>query len=120
MMTDEGTLEEYHGLQIEHSANGNFRISQPLLIDRIIASIPSMKDARSSKTPASPGITLPKDIRGEPRKETWHYRSVIGMLNFLVTCSHPELSFSVHQCVLDSAMPPLTHTNKPSNESFDT
>ena len=66
-------------------------MSHPLLLQRIIDAIPSMHNVRSSKTPAAPGTILIKDVDGEPRKETWLYRSVIGMLNFLVTCTHPEL-----------------------------
>lgn len=85
-------------LQIEHGADGSFRISQLMLVDRIIESIPSMINASSSKTPALPGTTLTNDTDDEPRKETWNYRSIIGTLNFLVTRSHPELSFSAHQC----------------------
>ena len=108
-MTDEGSLEEYLGLQIEHGENGKFRVSQPMLITRIVEAIPSMKDALSSKTPASPGIILTKDIGGEPRKESWNYRSVVGMMNFLVTCSHPELAFAVHQVARFSNNPTHQH-----------
>ena len=97
-MTDEGTMEEYLGILITHGEDGSFRMSQPHLIDRIIESIPGMKDARSATTPASAGVTLTKDEIGEPRKEHWNYRSVIGMLNYLVNCTHPEMSFAVHQC----------------------
>ena len=97
-MTDEGSLEEYLGLQIDHKSDGLFRVSQPFLIDRIIDTIPSMKDAQSSKTPASPGTVLTKDTEIEPRKEAWNYEFIVGMLNFLVNCTHSELSFAVHQC----------------------
>ena len=97
-LTDEGTLEEYLGLQIKQYNDGSFRVSQPMLIDRIVDSIPGMNDARSAKSPAISGAVLTKDEYGESRLEHWNYRSVIGMLNYLVNCSHPELSFAVHQC----------------------
>ena len=97
-LTDEGTLEEYLGLQIKHYDDGSFRVSQPMLINRILATIPGMKEARSAKSPAISGAVLSKDEDGESRLEHWNYRSVIGMLNYLVNCSHPELSFAVHQC----------------------
>ena len=97
-LTDEGTLEEYLGLQIKHYDDGSFRVSQPMLINRILATIPGMKEARSAKSPAVSGAVLSKDEDGELRQEHWNYRSVIGMLNYLVNCSHPELSFAVHQC----------------------
>ena len=97
-MTDEGNMEEYLGILITHGKDKSFRMSQPFLIDRIIASIPGMTDARSASTPAVAGEILNKDIGGELRKEHWNYRSVIGMLNYLVNCTHPEMSFAVHQC----------------------
>ena len=96
VLTDEGSMEEYLGIMISHSDDGSYRMSQPLLIDRIIESIPGMSDARSSKTPACSSIVLTKDAEGESRKEKWNYRSVIGMLNYLVNCTHPEMSFAVH------------------------
>ena len=38
--TDEGSMESYLGLQFTHNEDGSFRVAQPLLIDRIIDSIP--------------------------------------------------------------------------------
>ena len=106
--TDEGTLEQYLGLKIEQNKQ-TFRVTQPMLIDRIIASVPSMKDAKSAKSPAVTGQVLTKDDGGEPRKESWNYRSVVGMLNYLVTCTHPELSFAVHQCARFCSAPKRSH-----------
>ena len=51
-LTDEGSMEEYLGIKIDQSTDGSFRMSQSYLIDRIIESVPSMTDARSSKSPA--------------------------------------------------------------------
>ena len=97
-LTDKGTMEEYLGIQIDHNDDGSFRMSQPFLIERIINFIPGMAKARSTKSPACSSIVLTKDIEGEPRKEQWNYRAIIGMLNYLVNCTHPELAFTVHQC----------------------
>ena len=41
---------------------------------------------------------ISKNEDGELRRESWNYGSVIRMLNYLVHCSHPDLSFAVHQC----------------------
>ena len=107
--TDEGTMEECLGLQFTHNADGSFRVSQPLLIDRIIDSIPGIRDARSAKSPAAATTILTKDEGGSPRKDNWHYRSVIGMLNYLVSCSHPELAYSVHKYTRFSEDPKRSH-----------
>ena len=39
----------------------------------------------------------------------WNYRSVIGMLNYLVNSTHPELGFAVHQCARFCADPKRSH-----------
>ena len=61
---------------------------QPYLIDRMIDSVPGMKDIRNTTTPASAGFILTKDVNGEAKKDNWNYRSVIGMLNYLVNCTY--------------------------------
>ena len=96
-MTDEGTMEEYLGILFTHNEDkGSFRMSQPHVINRIIDFIPGMKDVRRATTPAQPGEVLTKDENGEARREDWNYRSIIGMLNFLVNCTHPEMVYAVH------------------------
>ena len=107
-ITDEGNMEEYLGIQLEHTAS-TIRMSQPLLIKRIIDAIPGMSKAHPVKTPAVPSVILTKDVNGPERREKWHYRSVIGMLNFLVNSTHPELAYAVHQCARFCNNPKLSH-----------
>jgi hypothetical protein len=108
-LTDEGTMETYLGIQIDKHENGGFTMSQPYLIDRIIGSIQGMKDAKVCKSPASSTVTLTKDVDGEGRKEEWHYRSVIWMLNYLVNSTQPDLAYAVHQCARFSNDPKRSH-----------
>ena len=68
-----------------------------------------MDNARGAKSPATTGSVLTKDPTGEPRAEHWHYRSVIGMLNYLVDCTHPELAYAVHQCARFANDPKRIH-----------
>ena len=107
-ITDEGEMEEYLGIKLEHTGD-QIRMSQPLLINRIIEAIPGMSKANPTKVPAAPSIILTKDQAGPPRKEKWHYRSVIGMLNFLVNSTHPELAYAVHQCARFCDNPKHSH-----------
>ena len=97
-LTDEGTMEEYLGIMISHNDNGSYHMSQPLLTKRIVQSVPGMADTRVFKIPACSSIIITKDVAGESRKEQWNYRSFIGMLNYVINCTHPEMSFVVHQC----------------------
>ena len=53
-------MDEYLGIKLEHSGN-QIRMTQPLLIDRIIEAIPRMKMANPSNIPAHPSVILTKD-----------------------------------------------------------
>ena len=92
-MTDEGTMEEYLEILINHNKDGLFRISQPFLIDRVIHLFPVMKDARIAYTSVVASKFLTKDEEGKCRKEDWSYRSVIRIPRSLVNYTHPKISF---------------------------
>ena len=102
-------MEEYIGILITHNVDGTYMMSQPHLIDRIISSVPSMKDARSATTSVAAGSILTKDLDGEKIKEHWRYRSLIMILNYLVNCTHLEISCAVHQCAEFCNDPKLCH-----------
>ena len=114
-MTDEGTMEAYLGLHIDKTKKGEFTISQPFLIDRIINAIPGIDNAKISKIPAATDQILTKDLHGKERKDNWHYRSIIGMLNYLVNYPQPELAYSVHQCARFCAEPRHIHEQAVKN-----
>lgn len=90
-------MEEYLGIKLEHSGN-SICMSQPFLINRIIEAIPGMNKVHPVSYPGLPSVILTKDEVGPDRQEYWNYRSLIGILNFLVNSTHPELAYSVHQC----------------------
>ena len=72
-------------------------MSQPNLINRIIEAIPGMDKANPKSIPMSPNTVLTKYKSGKERQETWNYRFLLGILNYLVNTTHPELVYSVHQ-----------------------
>ena len=73
-------------------------MSQPNLINCIIEVIPGMDKANPKSIPMSPNTVLTKDKYGKERQEIWNYRSIIGILNYLVNSTHPEFAYSVYQC----------------------
>ena len=68
------------------------------MIEGIIDLIPGVRHANPANYPTLSSVILTKDEHGEKRKENWHYRSLVGMLNFFTNSSHPELAYTVHQC----------------------
>ena len=44
-----------------------------------------------------------------PHKKAWNYCSVVGMLLYLASNSHPDIAFAVHQCAQFSHCPQASH-----------
>ena len=94
-LADEGDLSAYLGIDITKSNNETWTLSQPFLIDRIINALNLENDSKVHDTPATEILT--SDKNGEPFAESWHYRSVQGMLTYLAGSTRPDIQFAVHQ-----------------------
>ena len=70
---------------------------QPSFINRIINDVPGMDKANAKSIPMSHNTIFTEDKNGKERSEKWNHRSLIGILNYLVNTTHPELAYSVHQ-----------------------
>jgi hypothetical protein len=110
-ITDEGTLNDYLGVQVEHMTDGTIKLSQPHLIQQIIDDIGFNERTTSKPTPAASTVRLHRDLHGEERREKWHYRSIIGKLNFLEKSTRPDIAYAVHQCARFSNDPKMSHEN---------
>jgi hypothetical protein len=108
-MTDEGALSDYLGVKIEQLPNGLIKLSQPLLIQQILDDLGFNERTGTKNTPASSSVKLNRDVHGKPYDEHWHYRSVIGKLNFVEKSTRLDLAYSVHQCARFSADPKESH-----------
>ena len=65
-------------------------------------------DAHPKLTPIGKPL-LCKDLDGTPRKNIWNYRAAVGMLNYLLQTSQPEIGMAVHQCARYNTIPMLSH-----------
>ena len=54
-------------------------------------------------------VILTKDVDGKPRRQSWNYRSAIGMLNYLASTTRPVVLFSVHQAAKYCSNPKRSH-----------
>lgn len=116
ILTDEGDIDKFLGIEIKHHADGSFEISQPHLITRILKLL-RLDENNEWKTSTNgrqlPGekIILHKDENGNPRKYElhWNYRTAIGMLTYLQGNSRPDISVHVHQCARFSINPRRSH-----------
>jgi hypothetical protein len=108
-VTDEGDISDYLGVKVTHLDDGTMTLTQPHLIDQIISDLGLKANTKTKDLPALSSRILNKDIDGQPFKEDWSYRSIVGKLNFLEKSTRPDLAYAVHQCARFSHDPKESH-----------
>ncbi|KAL7561623.1 hypothetical protein ACA910_001491 [Epithemia clementina (nom. ined.)] len=86
-------------------------LTQPHLIDSIIKNLQLQANSQVRDTPALSTVILHKDEQGKHMNQQaeFHFRSVIGKLNFLEKSTRPDISYAVHQCARFSQAPKESH-----------
>ena len=80
---DQGDIGDFLGIQVTRFPDGSIQLTQPQLIDTIIKDLHLQSGSNMKKTSAVPNNPLHKDTDGPDMTPYFHYRSVIGKLNFL-------------------------------------
>ena len=109
-ITDEGNIEDFLGVNIERRDDGSVKLSQPHLIKQIISDL--KMDAHNLKikdTPAASSKILSKFPKSQDFDRSFHYRSVIGKLNYLEKCTRPDIAYAAHQCARFTENPKVEH-----------
>ena len=96
------------GISIDRGTAGKVTLTQTGLIDRILSVI-DMDTCSHKYTPAEK-LPLGKDETGDPCREDWKYRSVVGILFYLAGISRPNIAYVVHQCAR------FSHNHKHAHE----
>jgi hypothetical protein len=106
-LTDEGELSDYLGVNISRADDGSLHLSQPRLIESILADL--RLDA-TSKIIATPAMDKLKSCETDDAFDNhFDYRSIIGKLNFLEKSTRPDIAFATHQCARYCSFPQATH-----------
>ena len=106
---DQGDVGDFLGIRIKKKKDGSIHLSQPQLIDSIIQDLHLQPGSNSKSTPSVTSTLLHKDTDGPDMQPEFHYRSVIGKLNFLEKSTRPDISVSIHQCARFSEAPKKSH-----------
>ncbi len=107
VLTSEGTVGAYLGIDIHRTTDGYLELILPGLITKIISACGLQDQSAEHLTPSTTILT--SDLSGPPREHTWNYRSLIGMLNYLATSTRPDITFAVHQCARFTTNPRHIH-----------
>ena len=110
-ITVEGTLEDFLGIRMDRQDDVTIHMHQPQLIKQILNDLKLEASKLNPKpTPMVSSRILKRHQSSIPHDESFHYRSVVGKLNYLEKGSRPDLSYSVHQCARFTSHPKVEHS----------
>ncbi len=109
----EGDISDFLGVNIQCHNDGTVHLTQPHLIDSILEELGLQADSAKSKaTLAASSKLLGRHDNAPPHdEESFHYRHIIGKLNYLEKSTRPDISYATHQCAHFSANPKQPHAD---------
>ena len=109
-ITEEGDIQDFLGINISKSEDGRIHLSQPHLIDQILKDLKMDIDNLTTKeTPCKISEVLRANVNGKKFDNSFHYRSVIGKLNYLEKGTRSDISYITHQCTRFTEQPMDIH-----------
>jgi len=100
-MQSVGLDMDFLGVKIEKKVGPDGQptilLTQPHLIDSILMDLPLDHETTWFK-PTPMSSSRIRHSGSKPFNKYFHYQSVIGLLEYLLACSRPELAYLVHQC----------------------
>jgi hypothetical protein len=109
-ITHQPFVKDFLGVRVQRTEEGKVILSQPQLIKSILSDLGLKKNSNSRSIPALSSKILHRHIDSPCHNEKWHYRSVIGKLNYLEKSTRPDIAYAVHQCARFAADPKEEHT----------
>jgi hypothetical protein len=101
VLTDEGDINKFLGIEIKEISKNKFKLSQPFLIKQIVNLLGLGQNEFDVHTKTKITLVgtplLNKDLEGKPHKKDWKYCTAIGMLTYLQGNTRPEISMTIHQ-----------------------
>jgi len=109
-VTEEGDIEDFLGVNIDRVDDDTYHLSQPHLIEQILRDLNlDGENVQTKETPAPLSRVLGAHKSSPEFDGHFHYRSVIGKLNYLEKCSRPDIAYATHQCARFSSDPRKEH-----------
>jgi len=109
-VTEEGDIEDFLGVNIDQVDDETFHLSQPHLIEQILRDLNlNGENAQAKETPSPMSRALGAHESSPVFYGHFHYRSVLGKLNYPEKCSCPNIAYATHQCARFSSDPRKEH-----------
>jgi Reverse transcriptase (RNA-dependent DNA polymerase) len=111
VITTEPMVSDFLGVKVTRDVSTkSYSLTQPHLIQSILSDLGLNKESTTRPVPALSSVILQRYDDSPPHSESWHYRSVIGKLNYLEKCTRPDLAYAVHQCARFAHDPKEKHS----------
>ena len=91
-----GDVDDYLGINFKRCTDGSIKLTQPHLTQQIIDEIKLSDRLVNKETPAAPSKIMRRSENEPKFNNRFHYRRIIGKLNFLEKGSHPDIAYAVH------------------------
>ena len=98
--TDKGEADRYLGVKIK-SEDRKMTLKQPQLIKRIIELL-KLTEANLKETQVVKLLLNKNNDSKEIKKDSFHYRSVVGLLSCVAGCTRLDTLIAVHQAIIFS------------------
>jgi hypothetical protein len=113
VLTDEGDLNKFLGIEIQEITKNKSELSQPFLIEQIVNLLGLGQNefdvhTKTKITPFGKPL-LNIDLEGKLHKKDWKHCTAIGMLTYLQGNTRPEISMATHQLAWFCQDPRLSH-----------
>jgi len=98
-LTVKGDISDFLGINIQCHKDGTVHLTQPHLIDSILEELGlQAHNAKAKSMPAASSKLLGHHDEAPPHDKSFHYRHIIGKLNYLEKSTQPDISYATHQC----------------------
>ncbi len=101
---DQGYPSDYVGVNVHKQADGMYNFTQRTLIDAIILDV-GLKDKYTKPVPAKASLHLHAFKNSPTFDEKFHYRSIVGKLNYLAQTTRPDIMYATCQIAKYSSDP---------------
>jgi hypothetical protein len=109
-ITVEGDIQDFLGVNITKLQDGTIQFTQPHLVDKVLRSMSmDSPDLKTKDTPAASSRVLHRHTDAEDFNNSFNFRSVVGMLNYLEKGSRMDIAYATHQCARFVANPKKQH-----------
>ena len=108
-ITVEGDIKDFLGVNNEQKSDGT-TFSQPHLIDKVLKAL-HLDDVNTTTKDmlGASSKLLSRHTKSKAFDNSFHYRSAIGMLNYLDAGSRSYIAYATHQCAWFGADPKVEH-----------